>query len=406
MTADGDVLTVSELQRRVRFHLEEHFAGVWVQGEISGTKTPASGHRYFTLKDPGAQLNAVLWRSTAVRLRFAPEDGLLVRARGRLTIYEPRGSYQMVVEALEPVGAGPLQVAFEQMRKRLEAEGLFYPARKVPLPPLPSRVALVTSPTGAAVRDLIEVSLRRWPPLELVVVPVRVQGEGAAGEIAEAIRTADGLSFDVIVVGRGGGSLEDLWAFNEEVVARAIFRAKTPIVSAVGHEVDVSISDLVADVRAPTPSAAAELITPDAAELLEGLAETRERLGRAVRVRVDALRARLETLRASSAFKRPLDRIRDAEQALDDDSSRLVRALQGGWGRRRAGLDALVGRLEALSPLKVLARGYSVTERDGRVVVRSSQVAPGDAIRTLLAEGEILSRVESRGHGARLPRGE
>jgi len=389
------VLTVSELQRRVRFHLEEHFSGIWVEGEISGTKAPSSGHRYFTLKDAGAQLQAVLWRTTVRSLRFSPEDGMLVRARGRLTIYEPRGSYQMVVEALEPVGAGPLQVAFEQLRRRLEAEGLFDPAHKVPVPEFPARVALVTSPSGAAVRDLIRVALRRWPPLELVVVPVRVQGEGAAAEIAAGVRLADRLGFDVLVVGRGGGSLEDLWAFNEEVVARAIFDARTPVVSAVGHEVDVSISDLVADLRAPTPSAAAELITPDAAEMRGRISDLRDRLSRALLAVVESLRARLRTIEASAAFRRPFDGIRDGEQALDDLSSRLVRALRGAFRARRARLDAGAGRLEALSPLRVLARGYSVTQRDGRVVTRAGQVRPGDEIRTILAEGEIRSRVQS-----------
>jgi exodeoxyribonuclease VII large subunit len=389
------VLTVSELQRRVRFHLEEHFSGIWVEGEISGTKAPSSGHRYFTLKDAGAQLQAVLWRTTVRSLRFSPEDGMLVRARGRLTIYEPRGSYQMVVEALEPVGAGPLQVAFEQLRRRLEAEGLFDPAHKVPVPEFPARVALVTSPSGAAVRDLIRVALRRWPPLELVVVPVRVQGEGAAAEIAAGVRLADRLGFDVLVVGRGGGSLEDLWAFNEEVVARAIFDARTPVVSAVGHEVDVSISDLVADLRAPTPSAAAELITPDAAEMRGRISDLRDRLSRALLAVVESLRARLRTIEASAAFRRPFDGIRDGEQALDDLSSRLVRALRGAFRARRGRLDAGAGRLEALSPLRVLARGYSVTQRDGRVVTRAGQVRPGDEIRTILAEGEIRSRVQS-----------
>ncbi len=388
------VYTVTELQRAVRLHMEEAWPSVWVEGEVSGHTHPSSGHRYFTLKDEGAQLRAVMWRSSAQRLKFALEDGLLVRARGRLTVYEPRGSYQMVVEALEPKGAGPLQIAFEQMRRKLEAEGLFDPARKVPLPAYPRRVALITSPTGAAVRDLIEVALRRWPPLRLVVVPVRVQGEGAAGEIAAAIELVDGLGFDVMVVGRGGGSPEDLWAFNEEAVARAIARAKTPVVSAVGHEVDVSISDLVADLRAPTPSAAAELFAPEAAEARAALGDDGRRLLRAMRGTLDGLRARLETVRASSAFKRPLDRIRAAEQRLDEGAGRLVRGLRALLAQQRTALDGRAGRLEALSPLKVLARGFSVTMREGRVVTRAAQVKPGEALRTILHEGEIVSRAE------------
>ena len=252
------VYTVGEVQNEAKELLEEQFSGIWVEGEISGLSRSGPGHAYFTLKDDLAQLASVMWSSSLRRTKFDPENGLKVRAHGYLTIYERAGRYQFIIARLEPLGAGPLQVKFEKMRKRLEQEGLFDPARKRRLPAFPRRVALVTSPTGAAVRDLIHVAQRRWPPLEIVVVPVRVQGDGAAHEIASGIAIADGLRFDVIVCGRGGGSPEGLWAFNEEVVARAIFAAETPIVSAVGHEVDVSISDMVADLRAATPSAAAE----------------------------------------------------------------------------------------------------------------------------------------------------
>ncbi|MHC5052775.1 MAG: exodeoxyribonuclease VII large subunit, partial [Planctomycetota bacterium] len=244
MTDEPRVYTVSELQAHVRDFLESEVGRVWVEGEISNFKRHHSGHLYFALRDADARLDAVMWRSTARRLKFEPEEGLAVRARGNLTVYPPQGRYQMVVAALEPVGAGPLQVRFEQLRRKLAEEGLFDAEHKKELPAFPRRVALITSPTGAAVRDLISVALRRWPPLELAVVPVKVQGEGAAEEIAAGIREADGRGFDVLVIGRGGGSLEDLWAFNEEVVARAVFAAQTPVVSAVGHEVDVSISDL------------------------------------------------------------------------------------------------------------------------------------------------------------------
>ena len=388
------VYTVSELQSEVRGLLEDEYKSVWVAGEVSGHRRYPSGHHYFTLKDESAQLSAVLWRSTARRVKFDLEDGLAVRARGTLTVYEPRGSYQMVVSALEPVGAGPLQVAFEQMRARLEKEGLFDPAHKKELPAFPRRAALVTSPAGAAVRDLIHVAGRRWPLLELVVVPVRVQGEGAAQEIAAGIRAADGLGFDVIVVGRGGGSLEDLWAFNEEAVARAIFEAETPIVSAVGHEVDVSISDLVADARAATPSAAAERITPDGAEVRGWLDARRRRLGHVLRGTLKELRARLSTVRASSAFKRPLDFVRDEEQRLDDLAQRLARGIGERIRDRRGGLDVLAGRLDALSPLKVLARGYSATYKDGQLLTRAADAKPGDLLRTVLEEGEVRSRVE------------
>jgi len=384
---------VSELQAAVRDLLEEEFGRVWVEGELSGVKRPQSGHVYFALKDEKARLDVVLWRSSAARLRFEPEDGLVVRARGRLTVYAPQGRYQMEADSLEPVGAGPLQVAFEQMRKRLEAEGLFDPARKRRLPSFPRRVALVTSPSGAAVRDLIHVATRRWPPLELVVVPVRVQGAGAAEEIAAGIRLADARGFDVLVVGRGGGSLEDLWAFNEEPVARAIFQAKTPVVSAVGHEVDVTISDLVADVRAATPSAAAELVTPDRAEVMGGLRGTGQRLSRAVRRLLDDGRRRVDAAASARPFRRPLERVHEAGQTLDDVAVRLAAAAKERLRARGEALERAAGRLDALSPLKVLARGFSVTMRDGRALTRAADAKPGDELRTILADGEVRSRV-------------
>jgi exodeoxyribonuclease VII large subunit len=388
------VYTVSELQREIRALLEGDYAGIWVEGEISGARRPPSGHCYLTLKDADAQLSAVCWRSTVQRLRFEPEDGLAVRARGHLTVYEPSGRYQMIVQALEPLGAGPLQVRFEQMRKRLEKEGLFDPDHKRELPGFPRRAALVTSPSGAAVRDLVHVCKRRWPLLELIVVPVKVQGEGAAEEIAGGVAIADRLGCDLMVVGRGGGSLEDLWAFNEEAVARAVFSASTPVVSAVGHEIDVSICDLVADVRAATPSAAAERITPDATELLELVAERRSRLARALESQVRELRTRLKSIEAARAFRRPLAPVRSGEQALDDLAQRLAAALSANRRERHRRLELLVGRMEALSPLKVLARGYSVTMKDKMILRRATEVRSGDLLRTTLAEGEIRSVVE------------
>jgi len=402
------IYTVSQIQSHVRRLLEEQ-GSVWVEGEISGHRCYPSGHHYFTLKDEGAQLSAVLWRSTAQRLRFELEDGMLVRARGTLTVYEVRGNYQMVVDGVEPVGQGPLQVRFEQMRKRLEAEGLFDAAHKVPLPQYPLRIALITSLAGAAVRDLITVARRRWPAVELVVVPVKVQGDGAAEEIAEAIALADTLDFDVLIVGRGGGSLEDLWAFNEEVVARAIFAAETPVVSAVGHEVDFTISDFVADLRAPTPSAAAESVVPDRVALEGWLDERRARLARALLARVNDLAARLREIEASRVFRQPLAPLREREQGLDLLALRLTRAFGDRLERRRADLDRHAGRLDALSPLRVLARGYSVTQLRGRPLRRASDARPGDRLRTVLADGELCSEVtmsqdgEEEGRGLRSP---
>ncbi|MHC4816614.1 MAG: exodeoxyribonuclease VII large subunit [Planctomycetota bacterium] len=392
MTSPPHLYTVSELQARVRDFLEQEYGRVWVEGEISGFKRHHSGHLYFALRDADARLDAVMWRSTAGRMRFEPEEGLKVRARGNLTVYPRQGRYQMIVQALEPVGVGPLQVRFEQLRRQLAEEGLFDAEHKKDLPAFPRRVALITSPTGAAVRDLISVALRRWPPLELTVVPVKVQGEGAAEEIAEGLRRADGLGFDVLIAGRGGGSLEDLWAFNEEVVARAIFAAETPVVSAVGHEVDVAISDLVADVRAATPSAAAETVTPDGAEVRLALEGWRQRLGRGLSGKVDDLRRELEVLRQARPFRKPFERIREAGLGVDELGDRLVRGFTDILKDRRASVDLAAGRLEALSPLKVLARGYSVTLLKDRVVRRAAEVATGDELRTILAEGELRSR--------------
>jgi len=392
--APSRVYRVAELQGAVRDLLEEEFGRVWVEGELSGVKRPQSGHVYFALKDEKARLDCVLWRSSARRLRFEPEDGLVVRARGRLTVYAPQGRYQMEAETLEPVGAGPLQVAFEQLRKRLEAEGLF--ARKRPLPLFPRRVALVTSPSGAAVRDLIHVATRRWPPLELVVVPVRVQGAGAAEEIAAGIRAADKRGFDVLVVGRGGGSLEDLWAFNEETTARAIFAAETPVVSAVGHEVDVTIADLVADVRAATPSAAAEMITPDRAQIVGGLGGTTRRLARAMLATLGDARRRVDAAASARPFRRPLERVHEAGRIADEIAARLARAGSDLLRARGEALERASARLDALSPLKVLGRGFSVTLKDGRVLTRAADARPGDELRTILADGEVRSRVQGR----------
>jgi exodeoxyribonuclease VII large subunit len=378
------VYTVSEIQREVRASLEDTYGSIWVEGEITNWRPSPRGHCYFTLKDEHAQLDAVMWRSDAERLRFEPEGGLKVRARGALSLYEPRGRYQMIVRRLEPAGTGPLQLRFEQLRRRLEAEGLFDPAHKRPLPVYPRRVALITSPSGAAVRDLIHVARRRWPPLELVVVPVRVQGEGAAASIAAGIGAADALGFDVLVVGRGGGSLEDLWAFNEEPVARAI-----------GHEVDVTISDLVADVRAATPSAAAETITPNREDLVQVLAVVRRRLARGLRAKVDGLRRDLDRLAAARPFLRPFDRIRAEDQRLDELADRLAGAMKARVRDLRATADRNAASLEALSPLKVLARGYSVTlGPDGHALLRAADVRPGDELRTILHDGEVRSRVE------------
>ncbi len=393
------VLSVSELTGQIKNVLEGRFARVWVGGEISNLSRPQSGHCYLTLKDEQAQIRAVLWRAVARATRFELHDGLEVVCQGYLDVYAPRGSYQLVVERIEPKGLGSLERALRLLRERLAAEGLFEPARKRPLPRFPRRIAFVTSPTGAALRDFLEVLRRRWRGAHVLVVPVRVQGDGAAQEIAAGIELINRLAdpVDVLVVGRGGGSLEDLWAFNEEIVVRAIFASRIPVVSAVGHEIDVTLCDLVADVRALTPSEAAERVVPAADEVRDFLHRQQQRLAVALRGRLDAARARLDALAAYRVFRRPLERVQLLAQRLDELQGRSRRATRGRIDLTRADLRALEGRLESLSPLSVLARGYSLTSRlaDGKLVRSASEVSVDDRLRTRLAEGEVTSRVES-----------
>jgi exodeoxyribonuclease VII large subunit len=370
---DG-LYTVSGLTAQIKAVLEGDFGEVGLTGEVSNLARPRSGHVYFSLKDDSAQIRAVLWKADARRVVFELEDGLAVRAWGGLTVYEPRGEYQVIVRKLEPVGIGPLELAFRQVVQRLAAEGLFDPGRKRPLPRFPRRIVVVSSPTGAAVRDFLKVAGRRWPLAEVLLAPSRVQGEGAAAEIAEAIALANRVpGADFLVVARGGGSLEDLWAFNEEIVARAIFGSALPVVSAVGHEIDTTVADLVADVRAPTPSAAGEMCVPDVAEIAAGLDGLRDRMARALTARV-----------------------RDARAGLDRLADRALRALATDLDRRRRDLARLAAQLEALSPLGVLARGYSLTQRleDGAVVRSPADAPAGTRLRTRLAGGEVVSRVE------------
>jgi exodeoxyribonuclease VII large subunit len=395
------VLTVSALTARVRAALEGEFGSVWVSGEISNLVRAGSGHVYLSLKDEKATLRAVLYRGIGLRLRFEPRDGMQVVARGRISVYEPRGEYQLAIEELQPKGIGALELALQQLRDRLQAKGYFDPRRKRPLPTFPRTIALVTSPTGAAVRDMLELLARRWPVAAVVVIPVRVQGDGACEEIAAAIRVvnrlhADGcLRLDALIVGRGGGSLEDLWAFNEEVVADAIFASKIPVVSAVGHEIDVTISDLVADHRALTPSHAITDLTPDRDTLLAGLAELNDRLRARVSRRVELGRQRLDAVAGRRVFRSPLDRVRDLEKRLDGLGERLGRSAAVPVERARSRLAAVAGRLDSLSPLNVLARGYSLTRTpDGAVIRDAVTVHPGEMLVTRLARGELMSRVE------------
>jgi len=342
-----------------------------------------------------------MFRGFNLRLRFDPRDGLEVLARGRLSVYEPRGDYQLLVEELQPKGVGAADLALRQLKEKLLARGYFDPERKKRLPRFPKRVALIASPTGAAVRDMIELFAQRWPAAEVVVRPSRVQGEGAAAEVADAVRLLNRLHatgvlpIDAIVIGRGGGSAEDLWAFNEEVVAEAVFASKLAVVSAVGHEIDVTVVDLVADHRAETPTAAVVALTPHRRELLAGLPELRDRLGEAVSHRLELARQQLDQLTDRWPFRRPLERIRTREQGLDELAGRLRRAVKVRLSRAAEKLAALAGQLETLSPLNVLQRGYSLTHNDdGRLVRSAAGVRPGDRLVSRVADGEVVSRVE------------
>ena len=392
------VWSVGQLTAQLKDLLESSFPAVWVSGEISNFSRPSSGHCYFTLKDDQAQIRAVMWRGTATKLKFDVHDGLEVVCFGAVDVYAPRGSYQLVVSKLEPKGIGALELALRKLKEKLAKEGLFDHERKRPLPRFPRRIAFVTSPTGAAVRDFLEVLRRRWSGADVLVVPTRVQGDGAAKEIAAAIAKVNALDLgvDVMVVGRGGGSLEDLWCFNEEPVVRAVAGSRIPVISAVGHEIDVTLCDLAADVRALTPSEAAELVLPAQAEIQAAVDERRRRLVQALRNKAIAARQRLTQLGERRVFRAPTEWIRDRAQRLDDISMRTARAMKHRLQLQRGKLDAWAGKLESLSPLGVLARGYSVTQRadDGTLVRAAEQVKPGDVIRTRLSHGEVLSRVE------------
>jgi exodeoxyribonuclease VII large subunit len=397
-----EILSVSQLTARIKDLLEAEFPAVWVAGEISNFKRHTSGHLYLTLKDENAALSGVMWRGRAARLRFEIDNGLEVVAFGRIGVYEPRGQYQLYIERIEPKGMGALELALRQLRQRLAAEGLFEAAHKKPLPAWPRRVALVTSPTGAAVRDMLQVFARRFPKLHILICPVHVQGEAAAGEIAAAIADLNAQSdrlggIDVIITGRGGGSLEDLWPFNEEAVVRAIFASRIPVVSGVGHEIDVTLADLVADRRALTPTEAAELVSPDLAAVCEQLDLLRGRLTAALRQVAVAARQRLEAVAAGRVFRRPAERVQRSAQMIDELSDRIERICRHRFEMARSRLEKLAAQLEALGPTKVLARGYSITTdaESGRVLRDAGMVQRGRTVRTQLARGEIRSTVTS-----------
>jgi exodeoxyribonuclease VII large subunit len=434
------IYTVSQLTAEIRTFLEQNFEHLWVEGEISNLRLPGSGHLYFTLKDESAQLRAVMFRLQNRLLKFEPEDGLQVVCYGRLTVYEPRGEYQIVLDHMEPKGLGALQLAFEQLKERLSKEGLFDPAHKKPMPHLPQRIGIVTSPTGAAIRDILRVIDRRFANVHIIIYPVRVQGEGASQEIAKAIEELNRWpGMDVIIVGRGGGSLEDLWAFNEEAVARAIFRSQIPIISAVGHEVDFTIADFVADLRAPTPSAAAELVVRNKVELIQSLESLGRRLHNAGRTILENRQERLSSL--IHRLVDPRKRLSDVRLRLDDLCARLANSIRHSLSRKQDRLnskwdglihlypgrqvaehahrvahlsrqaavalrvrlrllrqrtDGCLGKLQTLSPLAVLERGYSIARLlpSKEVIRRASDLKVANRVNVKVHRGEFIARVE------------
>jgi exodeoxyribonuclease VII large subunit len=391
------VYQVSELTREIKGLLEESFPVLWVEGEISGYKRHSSGHHYFTLKDSLSQLSAVMWRGRAAALTFAPADGMKVLAWGSLSVYEAGGRYQLDVLLLRPAGLGELQIAFEALKARLAAEGLFDSARKKPLPPFPKRIGIVTSADGAALQDMRTVAAKRWPIAQLVLASARVQGEGAASEIAAAIKDLNAYGkVDIIVIGRGGGSLEDLWAFNEEIVARAIFTSKIPVVSAVGHEVDFTISDFVADLRAPTPSAAMEIILPDREEIAAQLLALRQRLARRIHESFSTAKSSLAALATHWALRRPVDLVHGHRQRLDELNMRLQTGATRLTQAARQKLTHIQEILRAHHPDVVLARGFSiVTQPDGSILRDARATHIDETLHIRLRRGELDAGVKA-----------
>jgi exodeoxyribonuclease VII large subunit len=394
---DRYIYSITELTHEIKLLLETTIPVIWAEGEISNFKHHSSGHMYFSLKDSGAQIPCVMWRSRGEKLSFMPKDGLKVVAHGRVTVYEKRGAYQLDVAKLQQSGVGDLQLALEALKQKLKEEGLFEPEFKKPLPRYPERIGIVTSPTGAAIEDLINVINRRYPGVELILHPVKVQGDGAADEIAGAIDAFNAYGeVDVLIVGRGGGSLEDLWAFNEEAVARAISRSDIPVVSAVGHEIDFSISDFVADMRAPTPSAAAELVVPEQDELLERIRSQMVKVYRIVKGGIELDQERLKRILSSYGFRRPLDQTRQYQQHLDDLSRTLERAQRHHIEILRNKTESLTNRLNSLAPESILKRGFSICYRDedASIVRRSGDLSEQDKIRVRFYKGQIRGTVD------------
>ena len=391
------IYTVSELTKYIRVIIEDSFPGVWVEGEISNFIFHSSGHMYFSLRDAGSTLKCAFFKHANQKLKFKPKDGMKVICRGCVSVYEARGDYQLIVEDVEPKGIGALQLQFQQLKEKLCKEGLFDEKYKVPIPFLPTRIGVVTSPTGAAIQDILNIARRRFANIEIIINPVKVQGIDAKDEIAVAIKQFNELNnIDVMIVARGGGSLEDLWPFNEEVVARAIFASKIPVISAVGHEIDYTMSDFTADFRAPTPSAAAELVIPRKEDLINLINAALDRLNNAILGKLDTLEERFDNLKENYVLGQPLNYIIQQEQRIDDlikdISLRMCHAIDMSGEKS----NRIISKLEALSPIAILKRGYSITTKlpEGVIVKKASSLRPGDYVETRLGQGKFKSRVE------------
>ncbi len=393
-------LSVTQLTMCIKQLVEGSLPQVWLEAEVSDLSRPSSGHVYLTLKDKHCQIRAVIWRTAAARLPFQLEDGLAIVCQGGVEVYPPRGTYQLVIQRVEPKGIGGLQLAFQQLHKRLQAEGLFAPERKRPLPRFPNRIGFVTSPSGAAVHDFIEAARRRWPQLHLTVIPAKVQGAGAVEDIVRGIQMASRLrpKLDMLVVGRGGGSLEDLWCFNDERVVRAVVASPIPTISAVGHEVDVTLCDLAADVRALTPTHAAEIGLPSAAEIAGWLAQSQMRMTTHLFSRLRHARERVEQLSRSTVVAKPHELIQMRRQLIDEWELRARAAVWNGHRSHQQRLQVLARAAHALSPLQVLGRGYSLTSatEDGSLITNAMQTVIGQEITTVLEQGTIVSKVTER----------
>jgi exodeoxyribonuclease VII large subunit len=393
---DREIFTVSSLTREIKELLEISFPKIWVEGEISNLKLHSSGHLYFTLKDEAAQISCAMWRFQANRLLFRPQDGMQILLEGELQVYEKGGRYQLIVTQMQPAGVGALQLAFEQLKKKLHSEGLFDEQYKKPIPTYPEKIGVITSPTGAAILDIISVARRRYPGIHIIVNPVRVMGDGAAEEIAQAIRDFNKFAkIDVLIIGRGGGSLEDLWAFNDEVVARAIFESKLPVVSAVGHEIDYSIADFVADYRAPTPSAAAELVVKDRKEMQGIVGYYCEKIADTFSNTVNLKKERLNSIRQSYAFRKPADYVYQKFLRLDEIQRSITIAMQHNLKLKNQILDSLVQKLYVLNPNSILNRGYSICFKAGKVVKDVAKLKIKDIVQIQLAKGKFSSQVKA-----------